>query len=460
MNFLQSRPLLWGINLIVPLLIKYSGPALGLNPVMATFFALTTWAILSWILATLPENLVAILLPALYVIARVGTGREVFAPWGGSIPWLIIGGMIMGLIMMQTGLSKRIALWSIRIAGLSFTRVMVGLMLAGLIISPFVPSVMGKSAIVSVICLGICQALKLAPGSREGATVFLVGFLAVACPKLAFLTGGGDVVIAARIAGDVSGTAITWGEYFVQNFPLAMVYAAISFVLVMLVMRPRIGRDLEEYIEGEYARLGPLQPAERKTMAIMAVMLALMATEKLHGVDAGYCLLLMGGACFLPGIDLMDQEKLGKLNFGVIFFVTGCMCIGTAATAAGVDRWIADLIAPLLDGSRLFATVGMFLVGLVANFLLTPLATLATLTGPFAQIGVDLGLSANVVAYSLIYGVDQMIFPYEYAVLLFFYSAGYMRLKHVIIVLGLRAVLTLAFLIGVAVPYWQILGIY
>ena len=456
----QSRLVQWAINLGIPVLIKLFGPQMGLTPVMATFFAFTAWAILSWIMATLPENLVAILLPALYVISQVGTGKEVFAPWGSSIPWLIIGGMIMGMIMMQTGLSKRIALWSIRTAGLSFTRVLIGLMLAGVIISPFVPSVMGKSAIVSVICLGICQALKLAPGSREGATVFLIGFLSVACPKLAFLTGGGDVVIAAKIAGDTAGTAISWGEYFVQNFPLAMVYGALSFVLVMLVMRPRIGRDLEEYIESEYARLGPLQTAERKTIAIMAVMLALMATEKLHGVDAGYCLLLMGGACFLPGIDLMDQEKLGKLNFGVIFFVTGCMCIGTAATAAGVDRWIADLIAPLLDGSRLFATVGIFLVGMVANFLLTPLATLATLTGPFTQIGMDLGLSANVVAYSLIYGADQYLFPYEYAVLLYFYSSGYMRLQQIMLIMGLRAMLTLVFLVTVAVPYWQLLGIF
>ena len=135
----QSRLALWTINLGIPVLIKLCGPQLGLTPVMATFFAFTAWAILSWIMATLPENLVAILLPALYVIARVGTGREVFAPWGSSIPWLIIGGMIMGLIMMQTGLSRRIALWSIRTAGLSFTRVLIGLMLAGVIIAPFVP---------------------------------------------------------------------------------------------------------------------------------------------------------------------------------------------------------------------------------------------------------------------------------------------------------------------------------
>ncbi len=245
------------------------------------------------------------------MIFHVGTGKQVFAPWGSSIPWLIIGGMIMGLIMMQTGLSKRIALWSIRIAGLSFIRVMVGLMLAGLIISPFVPSVMGKAAIVAVICLGICQALKLEPGSREGATVYLIGFLAVACPKLAYLTGGGDIVIAMKFAGDVAGAPISWGEYFVQSFPLALLYAALSFAVVMLVMRPRIGQNLKEYIDSEYSKLGALKTSELKTMAIMVVMLALMATEKLHGVEAGYCLLLMGAVCFLPGIDLMNQEKLG-----------------------------------------------------------------------------------------------------------------------------------------------------
>ena len=460
MTFLQSRPLLWGINLSIPLLIKVFGPAMGLTPAMATFFALTAWAILSWIMETLPENLVAILLPAFYVILHVGTGKQVFAPWGSSIPWLIIGGMIMGMIMMQTGLSKRIALWSIRISGLSFTRVMIGLMLAGLIISPFVPSVMGKAAIVSVICLGICQALKLEAGSREGSTVFLIGFLSVACPKLAYLTGGGDIVIAMKIAGDVAGAPISWSEYFVQCFPLALLYAVLSFFVVMLVMRPRIGQDLREYIEGEYSELGPLKISEQKTMAIMVIMLALMATEKMHGVEAGYSLLLMVAVCFLPGVDLMNQEKLSKMNFGVIFFVVGCMCIGNGAEAAGVDRWFADLVKPLLNGSKLFTMVGIFLVGLVSNFLLTPLAALATLTGPFVQIGVDLGLSANVVAYSLIYGVDQLIFPYEYAVLLYFYSSGYMRLKHVIVVLGLRAVLTLLFLIAIAVPYWKFLGIF
>lgn len=455
----KTVALKWGINIFIPILIKLMGPSLGLPPVIATYLAITLWAILGWILETLPENLIAILMPALYVVFAVGNGKQIFFPWATSIPWLVIGGMMMGMIMMQTGLSKRIALWSIRVSGLSFVRVMMGLMLAGIIISPFVPSVMGKAAIVSVICLGICDALKLKPGSREGSTVLLVGFLSVACPKLAYLTGGGDIVIAMRLAGEVAGTPISWMEYFIHNFPLAILYAIMSFTLVLVLLRPKLSGDLTEYVNNEYSALGSVSVNEKKTIGIMVVLLLLMFTDKIHGVPAGYVLLFMGGVCFLPGIDLLNQEKLGKMNFGVIFFVVGSMCIGSAAKAAGIDVWFSQLVAPYLQGSETSSLLGFYTVGLVANFLLTPLAAVATLTGPFAQIAQSIDLPTNVATYCLIFGIDQYIFPYEYAVLLYFYSQGYMKIKHIILTLGVRAILTAGFLLIIALPYWKLIGI-
>ena len=35
-----------------------------------------------------------------------------------------------------------------------------------------------------------------------------------------------------------------------------------------------------------------------------------------------------------------------------------------------------------------------------------------------------------------------------------------MRLQQIMLIMGLRAVLTLMFLMAVAVPYWQLLGIF
>lgn len=454
----QSTASRWAINLLIPLTFYLFGPSWGLEPKMVLFFTITSWGIISWITETLPENLVAILMPAFYVVSHLGTGKQIFGPWGSPIPWLVIGGMMMGMIMMQTGLAKRIALVSIRVSGFSFTKVMVGLVLAGFIISPFVPSVMGKAAIISVICLGICDALKLEKGSKEGATVLIVGFIAVACPKLAYLTGGGDVVMAMNIASNTTGISISWIDYFVHNFPLAVIYSFGSMALVLLLMRPKLNGDLKGYINQEYKALGPIKLAEYKSICILVSMLILMSTSKLHGVNSGYVLLFMGGVCFLPGVDLLNQEKLGKMNFGVIFFVVGCMCIGAAAKVAGINIWVQDLVTPYLDGGQFSTLSAIFGVGVGSNFFLTPLAAIGTLTAPMVKICQSLGISPAQGAYSLLYGIDQYIFAYEYAVLLYFYTFGYIKAKHLAVVFGARTIIAFAFLLAAAIPYWNIVG--
>lgn len=454
----QRQTLNWAINLLIPAGIYLLGPSWGLTPKMVLFFTFTTWAVLSWITGPLPENLVAILLPSFYVVFGLGTGKQIFAPWGSSIPWLVIGGMMMGMIMMQTGLAKRIALASIKLSGFSFNKVMIGLMLAGFIISPFVPSVMGKAAIVTVICLGICDALKLEKGSREGAAVMLVGFISVACPKLSYLTGGGDIVIAMNILKKVTGVTVTWNDYFVHNFPLAILYSAVSLAVILLVLRPRLNGDLKDYINSEYKALGKLSLPEIKSICILVTMLVLMATSKMHGIPAGYVLLFMGAVCFLPGVDLLDQKSLGKMNFGVIFFVVGSMCIGSAAKAAGINTWVSELVTPYLDGSQTTTLMGIYGVGLASNFFLTPLAAVASLTGPIAEICRNLGISPAAGTYSLLFGLDQYIFAYEFAVLLYFYTFGYIKARQMALALGVRAVAATAFLFIAAIPYWNLVG--
>ncbi|WP_291329499.1 SLC13 family permease [Desulfovibrio sp. UCD-KL4C] len=455
---LQSTSSKWTVNLLVPLAIYLFGPSLGLDHKMVLFLTITVWGVLGWVLESLPDNLIAILLPAFYVAFHLGTGKQILAPWTSSLPWVLLGGMMMGMIMMQTGLAKRIALISIRLSGFSFTKAMIGLVLAGFIIGPFVPSVIGKGTILAVICLGICDALQLKKGSREGATVLLVGFIAVACSKLAYLTGGGDVIMAASIAGQSMAVPITWSNYFLHNFPLAVLYAAISLITILLVMRPKLSTDLKDYINQEYQALGKTKPDEYKSLAIMVIMLILMATTKYHGLNSGLVLIFMGSTCFLPGMNLLNTEKLAKMNFGVIFFVLGCLCIGAGAKAAGLSSGIQELIIPHLTGGQTSTLTAIFSVGVFANYVLTPLAAVATLTGPMVDICTNFGLSPATAAYSLLYGLDQYIFPYEFAVLLYFFSFGYIKVKHVIMVFAIRTVLAFIFFILAAVPYWNLIG--
>ena len=94
----------------------------------------------------------------------------------------------------------------------------------------------------------------------------------------------------------------------------------------------------------------------------------------------------------------------------------------------------------------------------IQNFLLTPVAAVSTFTVPLAQIADTLGVSALAPTYSLLYGLDQYILPYEYAVFLYFFSTGYIHLKNLMQVFAVRALLALILLVAVFYPYWCLTG--
>jgi len=72
------------------------------------------------------------------------------------------------------------------------------------------------------------------------------------------------------------------------------------------------------------------------------------------------------------------------------------------------------------------------------------------------EIAQHLQVPPLLVFYSYSYGLDQYLFPYEYAVLLYFYATGYPRMGHLIKVLGARMIASVPFVALIAYPYWKL----
>mgnify|MGYP000307331027 FL=1 len=92
------------------------------------------------------------------------------------------------------------------------------------------------------------------------------------------------------------------------------------------------------------------------------------------------------------------------------------------------------------------------------NFLLTPLAATSTLSAPITELGVQMGIDPRLLYFSFQYGLDNLLFPYEYALYLYFYSSGYIRFKDMLVVMALRMILAGIFVAVIAMPYWRMLG--
>ncbi|EFL49505.1 sodium/sulphate symporter [Solidesulfovibrio fructosivorans JJ]] len=190
----------------------------------------------------------------------------------------------------------------------------------------------------------------------------------------------------------------------------------------------------------------------------MLATLLLLATDKLHGISAGIVLIVITFVTFLPGVRLMDGQRFSKINFAPLFFIMGCMAIGSAGGALKVTDWIAQIALPYFHGlGDNMAGGAAYFLGLAANFLLTPLAATTTMTSPLAELGRQMHGDARALYFAFQYGLDNYIFPYEYAVLLYFFSSGYILSKDMFKVLAVRVVLAGLFVTFLAMPFWNML---
>lgn len=460
MKMTLKTKLQWCATIGIPVTIALIPPTPVFTKQILMFLAVTIWAMISWMFGIIPEMIVGFALPVMYIMAGVATPQVAFSPWLTNVPWITIGGMILGYAMMSTGLAKRIAYRAILMTGGTYKRTLTGLMIGGLIISPLVPSIMGKAALFTVIGLAICQALNLAPLSKAASGVMLTAFLAVAGPKLSYLTAAGDNPLAMGLVAKVTGTMITWGEFALHNAVIGILYSFLGLLIVFLTIKPEKEFDSVDVIKAKYDELGPIIGREKRTAILLALSFILMVTDSFHKVDIGWILMLAASVLFVPGIGALKSEELGKLNVFVVFFVSGAMCIGPVAAQIGIVKLMAGALLPLLEGSTLQTFVSVYFFGVVMKFFLTPLAATAMFISTIAEIALQLGLHPYSLVYVFKYGIDQYIFPYEYAVLLYVYSFGYFSLQSVFKVMIPRIFMTALFLVVIAYPYWKLCGLF
>lgn len=448
----------WLASLLIAAATYAAASAGGLSGPASWFFTLTLMAVCLWGFGLMNDGLVAVMLPISYILTGVGNPKQILAPWTQPMGWLILGGLMTGLVLMHTGLARRIALWSLHVTRGSFVRVLWGILLAGFIIAPLMPTAVGKSIIISIICIGICDSLGFKAKSREASTVLMAGCLAVLGPRMGYYTGSGEVTLNMEMLA-TAGFKVTWFDFLFYNYVPSIIYSVVGMLVLLVVMRPRGGEDTQGYVEEQYASLGPMSLREKKASMLFVVLTLLMMTDKYHGINVAWIMMAVGFAGFLPGIDLVDSKKFETLNLTAVLFVVGCMSIGSGAQATGMDKAIAAGMLPLLQsGGELMTVISSFWGGVVVNFLLTPVAAVSTFTVPIAEMCRQMGISPLAPAFAFQYGLDQFILPYEYSVFLFFFSTGYINFKYLVQVFGVRIFVTFLLLVTVFYPFWKLTG--
>ncbi len=455
----RSTIIKWIVCFALPIIILLIPTSESLTMNMKTFLAVSVFAIAMIATEVIPLFAISVALPAAYVVVVGVSPKVVFAAWSIEIPWLILGGFVLTIALQKTGLLKRIAFRLILLFGGKFIGILFGMMALGIVMSLIIADVAGKAILMGTLALGICNAMGLKLPSREAGALGMVALASALGPSYLFYTGSTGNLVPFGLMAAAGYPPPGWGEYLTHMFVPQFIYVVLSILIIAIFFKPKQPIQSKEYFKEELASYGKMKRGEWKIAILSLVLIVLIATSGVHGISIGWLFVFAAVSLMLPGMKLVLPPDIKEVNFTFILFVVACLTIGVVSVELGVGQYLADLFYPVIAGSPVRTLAGVWGLGFLINFALTPLAAYSAFAVPLLDLANGLGMDPTVVMYAFIQSLEQVIFPYEYAPVLIVFGMGMASGKDFMKFNALRALLAFICLFVLFIPWWTLVGL-
>ncbi|MES2184940.1 MAG: DASS family sodium-coupled anion symporter [Pseudomonadota bacterium] len=336
----------------------------GLPPAGQAMLGVLAFAVIVWMTEALDYAVSAVVIAALMVFllahvpdasqtAGVGMGSAAalgiaLSGFANSAVALVAAACFIAAAMTATGLDRRIALLVLSRVDGRTSRIVVGAMGVGFLLSFIVPSTTARVACLVPIMMGFILAFKVEQRSRFAGLLVITAAQTASVWNIGIKTAAAQNMVALGFIDKQFHTTISWMEWFIAGAPFSALMTVALYFIMTRMMKP----EMEEIAGGRAAiraqldALGPTTPREWKLLAVVLALLAFWATEKmLHDFDTASTTIAAVALMLLPRLGVMDwKESQRGFPWGtVILFAVG-ISIGTALLRTNAAGWLANLI--------------------------------------------------------------------------------------------------------------------
>jgi len=332
------------------------------------------YAISAVLITTLMAFLLGLAPNAAKPEAALGTTAALTLALGGfanTALALVAAACFLSAAMTLTGLDKRIALFILSRVGARTSRVLIGAIAVGVVLSFLVPSTTARVACLVPIILGIIHAFGVDQRSRFAGLLMIATAQAASIWNVGVKTAAAQNMVAIGFIEKSFGQTISWTEWLVAAAPWAVLMSVALYFVMIKMMPPEMDEvpGGKETIRVALHALGPMSGAEKRLLAITLALLGFWATEKvLHPFDTASTTIAAIALMFMPGIGVMGwKEAQSRIPWGtIVLFGTG-ISLGTALLQTKAAAWLANLIVAHLGlaGASAFmilALLSLFLI--------------------------------------------------------------------------------------------------
>lgn len=429
------------IALIVLALIWTMETPIGMTYTGKMAMGIFAFALILWVSNSIPNYVTSLLVLVLLPVTGAWTQAEVLGVFGYEVIWLMIAAFVIASGMEKSGLAKRLALFLILKLGRSTNSVLVVLMLTNFLISFVVPSTTARAAMLLPIVMIIIEMFEVNSESKSdrnfGKLLALQGIQANNFSTAAVVTATSSQILAISFIKDLTGTNISWMEWFIASAPITMLTLVASFFIGKLMFKTNNKAASKEKItalENEYKNLGKMNAIEIKALIIFGITILLWAIDSLQVQLFGFQLSLVIVAIvsailfFLPHIGILEWKE-AKISWNLLIFSCGAYAGGLALDSSGVASWALNRIFGSLKVESLSFFALYAIVIFIASFshMVFTSKTVRTIILIPAIIAIAKAAGVNPVALALPASFmisDCVTLPPHSKVNLIYYSTG------------------------------------
>jgi sodium-dependent dicarboxylate transporter 2/3/5 len=460
-----------------PSVLKLFGTALSVGLPIALWFAplrldltekhalaITVFMIVAWITEALPHAVTGIIGCYLFWVLNVVGFEAAFSGFADQTPWFLFGAGLIGMMATKSGLARRLAYMVMANVGAGYSRLLLGFILSSFLLTFLVPSGIACVIIMAAVAAGVMDIFGLGRGSNVGRGIFVT----LTCTAGTFdkmVIAGASSILGRGMIEKITGIQVYWSQWLLAFFPCAVVTIFFTWRLVVWIYPPE-KESLEggaKFLQELLAKMGPWNRDEKRSLFLMLIGIALWSTDLIHHISPAVIGIGVGLLATVPGVGVLDQEDLKRLNYLPVFFTAAAISMGNVLVQTKALNTMTaimfDWMRPLITNVYSVALIPYWTAFCYHIFLGNELSMLATSMPPLLSFAKSSGIHPLPIALVWAFAAGGKIFVYQSGVMVAGYSYGYFKATDLLRVGFCLTVVESVVLLLIVPFYWPLIGI-
>lgn len=282
-----------------------------------------------------------------------------------------------------------------------------------------------------------------------------------------FLTATIPNFISSQYLASV-GVEVPWARWLLLAGPPNLLLLAFEWIALLVVHRPEssIGQSVVAARNVLARAVTPASRAEMATAIALGVALTLWVSEPLTGLNGGLIGLAVAASLFLPPIRAIRLGAFGDaIPWGPVALFFAALLLGSAITTTAAFDPIVRSVFESLGIGRLPlmpAVAAVIVIALFGHLVFTSTTAYATVIVPIAiAMAAAGGLPPATLALPVAITIGYaLMLPMNTVPNVIMLEAGYFSAREMLAYGTLVTLAAAAILLLVAMPYWQVLGMF